>query len=181
MDAANVDLKAFSEDFYFRLTGGHLDPVLDTLKYLVHETPVWVELTTLIIPGQNDTEDELDRMSRWVVDQLGPDVPMHFSAFHPDYKMADVPPTPPESLELARRVAMRNGVRFAYTGNVVDREGGSTWCPECGKLLIERDWYRLGTWGLSADGHCSGCGCAIPGVFEARPGSWGAKRLPVRM
>jgi pyruvate formate lyase activating enzyme len=181
MDAANVDLKAFSEDFYFRLTGGHLDPVLDTLKYLVHETPVWVELTTLIIPGQNDSEDELDRMSRWVVDQLGPDVPMHFSAFHPDYKMTDVPPTPPESLELARRVAMRNGVRFAYTGNVVDREGGSTWCPECGNLLIERDWYRLGTWGLTEDGHCSGCGCAIPGVFEARPGSWGAKRLPVRM
>jgi pyruvate formate lyase activating enzyme len=181
MDAANVDLKAFSEDFYFRLTGGHLDPVLDTLKYLRHETDVWLELTTLIIPGHNDSDEELDRLTRWVVDELGPDVPLHFSAFHPDYKMTDVPATPPETLTRARRIALRNGVHFPYTGNVVDIEGGSTYCPGCGHLLIERDWYRLGEWGLDAQGRCTACGRAVPGVFEARPGTWGPKRMPVRM
>ncbi|MEJ2575921.1 MAG: AmmeMemoRadiSam system radical SAM enzyme [Gammaproteobacteria bacterium] len=181
MDAANVDLKAFSEDFYFRLTGGHLDPVLDTLKYLHEETDVWLELTTLLIPGENDSDEEIAGMARWVVEQLGPDVPLHFSAFHPDYKMVDVPPTPAETLSRARTIALRNGVHFAYTGNVVDREGGSTYCPDCGKLLIERDWYRLGAWGLTADGRCGDCARLIPGVFEARPGHWGSKRLPVRL
>ena len=181
MDAANVDLKAFTEDFYHKLTGGHLEPVLDTLRYLKHETSVWFELTTLLIPGENDSDEELDRMTRWVVQELGPDVPMHFTAFHPDWKMLDHPPTPPATLTRARDIARRNGVHYAYTGNVHDSAGGSTYCPQCGARVIERDWYELGSWGLDASGHCLACGGAIAGVFEAQPGHWGAKRQPVRM
>ncbi|MFM1891020.1 MAG: hypothetical protein RLZ44_97, partial [Pseudomonadota bacterium] len=181
MDAANVDLKAFTEDFYHKLTGGHLEPVLDTLRYLKHQTSVWFELTTLLIPGENDSDQELDEMTRWVVAELGPDVPMHFSAFHPDWKMLDHPPTPPATLTRARDIARRNGVHYAYTGNVHDSTGGSTYCPSCGALLIERDWYELGHWGLDAHGHCAACGAAVAGVFEAQPGSWGARRQPVRM
>jgi pyruvate formate lyase activating enzyme len=181
MDAANVDLKAFTDDFYHRLCGGHLQPVLDTLVYLKRETKVWVELTTLLISGENDSDAEIDAMTRWVVDNLGPDVPMHFTAFHPDWKMMDHPPTPSSTLGRARRIAIRNGVHYAYTGNVHDSEGGSTWCPGCGKCVIERDWYTLGEWGLDAQGRCAHCGTAIAGVFEARPGTWGARRQPVRM
>ncbi|MGD2075218.1 MAG: AmmeMemoRadiSam system radical SAM enzyme [Gammaproteobacteria bacterium] len=181
MDAANVDLKAFTERFYWKITGGHLQNVLETLEYLKKETRVWFELTTLLIPGENDSDEELDKMTRWVVDTLGPEVPMHFTAFHPDWKMLDTPPTPPATLSRARRIALQNGVRYAYTGNVHDSEGGSTWCHHCGALLIERDWYELGRWGLDAQGHCARCGTALPGVFEARPGTWGARRLPVRM
>jgi pyruvate formate lyase activating enzyme len=181
MDAANVDLKAFTDDFYHRLCGGHLQPVLDTLVYLKRETKVWLELTTLLIPGENDSEAEIDRMTKWVVAELGPDVPMHFTAFHPDWKMRDHPPTPPATLTRARAVAMTNGVRHAYTGNVHDSAGGSTWCPGCGTCVIERDWYTLGRWGLDAQGRCAKCGTAIAGVFEARPGNWGARRMPVRM
>jgi pyruvate formate lyase activating enzyme len=181
MDAANVDLKAFNERFYWKITGGHLQKVLDTLEYLKKETSVWFELTTLLIPGENDSDEELDKMTRWVVDTLGPEVPMHFTAFHPDWKMLDTPPTPPATLSRARRIALQNGVRYAYTGNVHDSDGGSTWCHNCGALLIERDWYELGQWGLDASGHCARCGTVLPGVFEARPGSWGARRLPVRL
>jgi len=181
MDAANVDLKAFTDDFYHRLCGGHLQPVLDTLVYLKRETKVWLELTTLLIPGENDSEAEIDRMTKWVVAELGPDVPMHFTAFHPDWKMRDHPPTPPATLTRARAVAMTNGVRHAYTGNVHDSAGGSTWCPGCGTCVIERDWYTLGRWGLDAQRRCAKCGTAIAGVFEARPGNWGARRMPVRM
>jgi len=181
MDAANVDLKAFSEHFYQRLCGGSLQPVLDTLVYLAHETEVWVELTTLLIPGHNDSDDEIDRMTRWVVSELGQDVPMHFSAFHPDFKMLDVRPTPPSTLTRARRIALDNGVRFAYTGNVHDRDGDSTCCASCGRLLIGRDWYELTSWSMDASGRCPACGAAIPGRFEDRPGTWGARRLPVRM
>ena len=181
MDAANVDLKAFTERFYWKITGGHLQNVLETLEYLKKETSVWFELTTLLIPGENDSSEELDKMTRWVVATLGPDVPMHFTAFHPDWKMLDTPPTPPATLTRARSIAMQNGVRYAYTGNVHDSEGGSTWCHHCGGLLIERDWYELGRWGLDAHGKCAKCGTALPGVFEAKPGTWGARRLPVRM
>ncbi|MET0025113.1 MAG: AmmeMemoRadiSam system radical SAM enzyme [Sedimenticola sp.] len=182
MDAANVDLKAFTEHFYHKLTGGHLQPILDNLLYLRYETDVWVELTTLLIPGENDSEKELNEMTAWVVEHLGPDVPMHFTAFHPDWKMRDKPPTPASTLTLAREIAMRNGVHYAYTGNVHDSSGGSTWCPECGKLLIERDWYQLGRWNLTDSGCCNGCGTQIAGVFDpSGPGTWGAKRLPVRM
>ncbi|WP_428604775.1 AmmeMemoRadiSam system radical SAM enzyme [Sedimenticola sp.] len=181
MDAANVDLKSFSDKFYHKLTGAHLQPVLDTLVYLKEQTNVWFELTTLLIPGENDSDEELTQMSRWVVANLGPDVPMHFSAFHPDWKMMDHPPTPPATLSRARQIALSNGVHYAYTGNVHDAAGGSTWCTGCGKLLIERDWYELGEWHLTADGHCAYCGQACPGVFEATPGNWGARRQPVRM
>ena len=181
MDAANVDLKAFTERFYHKLTGGHLQPVLDTLVYLKQETDVWFELTTLLIPGENDSDQELEEMTTWVVDNLGPDVPMHFTAFHPDWKMRDKPPTPPATLTRARGIALKNGVHFAYTGNVHDSQGGSTWCPNCGGLLIARDWYQLGAWNLSADGRCRFCDTPCAGVFEAQPGTWGARRLPVHM
>jgi len=181
MDAANVDLKGFTDRFYWKICGGHLQPVLETLEYLKHETRVWFELTTLLIPGENDSDAELNEMTQWVVDHLGPDVPMHFTAFHPDWKMLDKPPTPPDTLTRARRIALENGVRYAYTGNVHDARGGSTWCHACGQLLIERDWYVLGSWHLDAGGCCTQCGARIPGIFEARAGAWGPKRLPVRL
>ncbi len=181
IDAANVDLKAFTDDFYRRVTASRLQPVLDTLEVLVHELGVWVELTTLLIPGHNDGDDELDRMTRWVVEHLGPDVPMHFTAFHPDFKMRDVPPTPPSTLTRARRIALGNGIHHAYTGNVHDPEGGSTRCTGCGTVLVERDWYVLRRWHLTFDGRCASCGEPCPGVFEGPPGEWGARRQPVRL
>jgi len=181
MDAVNVDLKAFSEDFYHKITGSHLAPVLETLQYIKHETDVWLELTTLLIPGKNDSEKELDEMSRWVVDKLGPDVPMHFSAFHPDWKMMDVPPTPKQTLIRARDIALQNGVHYAYTGNVHNAAGDSTYCHHCGELLIGRDWYVLTDWRLTADGKCTACGTPCAGLFEAGHGHWGARRQPVQL
>ncbi len=181
LDAANVDLKAFTEDFYFQLTRSRLQPVLETLEYLRHETKVWFEITTLLIPGENDSPQEVERLSRWVVDRLGPDVPLHFSAFHPDFRMMDKPPTPHATLAMARRVAMEQGVRYAYVGNVNDLGRQSTYCHQCGERLIERDWYVLGRWGLDRGGCCASCGAPAAGVFEADPGTWGSKRLPVRL
>jgi pyruvate formate lyase activating enzyme len=181
LDAANVDLKGFTEDFYERLCSARLAPVLETLEYLHRETDVWFEITTLLIPGQNDSDDELRAMSSWVASHLGPDVPLHFSAFHPDWKMRDTPPTPPATLTRARTIAMQQGLHFVYTGNVHDSRGGSTWCPGCGGLLIWRDWYNLGAWNLDAQGRCKACGVAIPGHFEGQPGNWGARRQPVRL
>lgn len=181
MDAANVDLKAFTEDFYHKITGAHLAPVLETLEYIHHETGVWLELTTLLIPGKNDSDKEIDAMSQWVVEKLGPDVPMHFSAFHPDWKMLDVPATPRETLVRAREIAMKNGVRYAYTGNVHNEAGDSTYCHQCGERLIGRDWYVLTDWKLTADGKCASCGTPCAGVFEASHGNWGAQRQPVRL
>ena len=181
MDAANVDLKCFTEDFYQSLCTGHLSDVLDTLVYLKHETDVWFELTTLLIPGQNDSASEIDAMTQWVVQELGPDVPMHFTAFHPDWKMLDIPSTPHATLLQARRIALGNGVRYAYVGNVHDFEAESTYCHNCGERLIGRDWYVLSEWNLTADGHCTQCGEACAGVFEGGKGAWGPKRLPVRM
>ncbi len=180
VDAANIDLKAFTERFYHKLCGGHLEPVLETLKYLRQETRVWFELTTLLIPGENDSEKEIQEMTQWIMENLGPDIPLHFTAFHPDWKMRDIPATPASTLTSARKIALDNGLHFVYTGNVHDSSGGSTWCPECGKLLIERDWYVLGDWGLDDKGCCS-CGYHLPGVIEAHPGDWGAKRQPVRL
>jgi pyruvate formate lyase activating enzyme len=181
MDAANVDLKGFTEDFYRHVCGGHLRDVLDTLVYLVHETDVWVECTTLLIPGKNDSPAELDAMTKWVVAELGADVPMHFTAFHPDFKMMDIPPTPPATLTRARQIALDNGVRFAYTGNVHDPAGGSTRCPECNAVVIERDWYTLGTYALTDTGACRACGTQIPGRFGGPAGTWGARRQPVNL
>jgi pyruvate formate lyase activating enzyme len=181
MDAANVDLKGFTERFYYKVCGGELKPVLETLEYLKHETPVWFEITTLLIPGENDSDRELDELTQWVRSKLGPDVPLHFSAFHPDWKMLDTPHTPPATLTRAREIAMRNGLRYVYTGNVHDRDGGSTWCHKCGALLIERDWYELGHWGLDAQGRCLDCGEVLPGVLRGLPGTWGRRRQAVRL
>lgn len=181
MDAANVDLKAFTEDFYARLCTARLEPVLDTLKYLKHETDVWFEITTLLIPGENDSEAEIGRLVAWVIDNLGPDVPLHFSAFHPDWKMVSTPATPAATLKRARRIAVDGGVRYAYVGNVHDPEGDSTYCHACGGMLIGRDWYELSTWNLTADGRCGSCGTPCAGVFDGPPGTWGRKRQPVRL
>ena len=181
MDAANVDLKAFTDRFYHKICGGHLGPVLETLEYIYHETDAWLETTTLLIPGENDSDEELNEMTRWVVEHLGSDVPMHFSAFHPDWKMLDTPRTPTATLRRARRIAMENGVQFAYTGNVHDPEGDSTFCPGCKQLVIERDWYELGRWNLDERGACRNCGTQLAGHFDAHPGTFGARRVPVRM
>ena len=180
MDAANVDLKGFTEEFYHRTCCGELQPVLDTLIYLRHETSVWFEVTTLLIPGENDSPAELERAADWFAAHLGPDVPWHFTAFHPDYKMLDKPRTPPATLTRARAIARARGLRYVYTGNVHDPEGGGTWCPGCGRRLIERDRYALGEWQLK-DQHCAHCGFAIAGHFADRPGHWGNRRLPVRL
>jgi len=181
IDAANVDLKGFTGGFYHRVCLGRLDPVLDTLRYLKHETGVWLEITNLLIPGANDASHEIDAMTRWVAAELGPDVPVHFTAFHPDFKMRDRPPTPPVTLARARRIALDNGIRYAYTGNVHDAAGQSTYCQGCGELVIERDWYRLGAYRLTGDGRCAGCGTRMPGVFDGPPGTWGPRRRPVRL
>jgi pyruvate formate lyase activating enzyme len=181
MDAANVDLKGFTERFYYKVCGGELAAVLETLEYLKHETKVWFEITTLLIPGENDSDGEIDQMTQWIAGKLGADVPLHFTAFHPDWKMLDKPPTPPATLSRARHIALANGLHFVYTGNVHDREGGSTWCPKCGARVIERDWYQLGSWELTESGACRNCGAQIPGVFAGAPGDWGARRLGVRM
>ena len=179
VDAANIDLKSFDDGFYRSVCSGRLAPVLETLEYVARETSVWLEVTTLLIPGLNDSDGEIDALSRWVVEHLGPAVPLHFTAFHPDWKLRDRPPTPPQTLTRARAIARANGVRHAYTGNVDDREGQSTGCHACGALLIERDWYELRAWNLTPDGRCPSCGEACAGVFEERPGTWGARRLPV--
>jgi pyruvate formate lyase activating enzyme len=179
IDAANVDLKAFSEDFYQHVCGAKLPAVLDTLEYLHTETNVWIELTTLLIPGLNDSDSEIGSMTSWVVEHLGPDVPMHFTAFHPDFKMLDIPPTPPETLVRARRIAKANGINHAYTGNIHDQESQSTYCPGCSELVIERDWYEIGRYRLDGSGRCEMCGTRVPGVFDGPAGGWGAKRRPV--
>ena len=181
MDAANIDLKGFTEDFYSKLCTGALGPVLDTLVYIKHETKVWLEITTLLIPGQNDSEAELQAMTQWVMEKLGPDVPLHFSAFHPDYRMTDIQGTPPATLMRARRIAHDNGLRYVYTGNIHDKDGGSTYCHGCGTRLIGRDWYELSDWNLTADGKCNKCGAACAGVFDAKPGRWGRRREPIRL
>ena len=181
IDAANVDLKAFTDRFYWKICGAHLQPVLETLLYLKHETSVWFELTTLLIPGENDSDQEIDQMTQWVVENLGTHVPMHFTAFHPDWKMLDKPNTPPATLTRARGIALQNGVKYVYTGNVHDKSGSSTYCHDCGNILIGRDWYVLSDWNLDENGHCNSCGTVCPGVFETHPGNWGAKRLPVDM
>ena len=181
MDAANVDLKAFSERFYRKLCGGDLHTVMDTLLYLKEKTNVWVEITTLLIPGENDSDKELRELSCWVAKALGPDVPLHFTAFHPDWKMQATPPTPAATLLRARDIARAAGVRHVYTGNVHDEEGGSTYCHSCGRRLIGRDWYRLSEWNLDEKGACRFCGTVCAGVFEAQPGDWGARCVPVRL
>ena len=179
MDAANVDLKAFTEGFYHKITASHLAPVLETLQYLQQETKVWLEITTLLIPGHNDSEKELHELATWVRENLGRDVPLHFSAFHPDYKMLNEPATPPETLRLARKIALEQGLRFVYVGNVHDVEGDTTYCPSCRAPAIVRDWYQILEYRLDASGHCGKCGAEIPGRFSPKAGSFGRRRIPI--
>ena len=181
MDAANIDLKAFTDGFYRRLCGGALAPVLETLEYVHHETRVWLELTTLLIPGENDTDAEVHALSDWVATHLGPEVPLHFTAFHPAWRLQDRPPTPPDTLVRARAIGLSHGLRHVYTGNVADPEGASTWCHQCGCRLIARDRYALDTYELTNTGHCGRCGAACAGRFDGPAGSWGDRRLPVRL
>jgi pyruvate formate lyase activating enzyme len=181
IDAANVDLKGFSESFYRGLCSAELAPVLETLIYLKHETDVWLEITTLLIPEENDSDAELSELSAWVVSNLGTEVPLHFTAFHPDFRMRDRPPTPPETLSRARGIAKRHGIHHVYTGNVHDEEGQSTYCHACGERLIGRDWYTITAWNLRDGGDCGSCGAPCAGIFREEPGSWGARRRPVQL
>lgn len=180
MDAANIDLKAFTEDFYRKICSGHLQPVLDTLKYLRHETDVWFEVTTLLIPDENDGDTELHAAADWFTENLGPDVPWHFTAFHPDFKMLGQRRTPETTLKRARTIARSKGLHHVYTGNVHDVAGGSTWCPDCDQLLIERDWYELGEYNLTLN-RCPRCDTEIAGRFNEHPGTWGRRRKPIRI
>ncbi len=181
MDAANVDLKGFTDDFYFKLTGARLAPVLDTLQYVAHETDCWLELTTLLIPGHNDSREELEAMTRWVAEHLGREVPLHFTAFHPDYRMDEVPPTPPATLRLARRIAQENGLRHVYTGNVHDREGATTLCTGCGAPVVARDWHAILDYALTDDGACPHCATPVAGRFGRYRQGFGRRRIPVRI
>ncbi|MBI3527581.1 MAG: AmmeMemoRadiSam system radical SAM enzyme [Betaproteobacteria bacterium] len=179
MDAANVDLKGFTDEFYVKLTGSTLQPVLDTLKYLRHETDVWFEVTTLLIPTKNDSDEELVQLSRWMSTELGTDVPLHFTAFHPDYKLDNLPPTPASTLTRAREIAIGEGLKYVYTGNVHDIEGGTTFCSGCGTGLIVRDWHRILIYRVSAEGRCTSCGRAIAGRFGKFEKPFGPRRIPV--
>ena len=181
IDAANIDLKAFTEDFYRRITGSQLGKVLETLSYLKHETDVWFEITNLIIPGENDSEKELNQMTEWIASELGTDVPLHFSAFHPDWKMRDKPRTSLQTLQRARSIAIMNGLKYVYTGNVHDREGDTTYCYECGAELIIRDWYKIKAWMFQDRGKCPECNAACAGIFDSEHGVWGAKRMPIQL
>jgi pyruvate formate lyase activating enzyme len=181
MDAANVDLKGFTDDFYWKICGGRLQPVLDTLVYLVKETQVWTEITTLLIPGQNDSDEELRAQCKWIRQNLGPDVPLHFTAFHPDWKMRDVAATPPATLTRAREIAQLAGLNYVYTGNVRDEAGGSTHCPACEHPVIVRDWYQIKDYRLNEAGACMACGARIAGRFQKFGKPFGPRRIPVKL
>ncbi|MBI1195433.1 MAG: AmmeMemoRadiSam system radical SAM enzyme [Gammaproteobacteria bacterium] len=181
IDAVNVDLKSFKEDFYWKICGGHLEPILDTLKYLVHETKIWTEITTLLIPGHNDSEAEVDAACAWILEHLGQDVPVHFTAFHPDFRMRDIPPTPLETVRRARRQAISAGLRYVYTGNVYDTDGGTTYCPSCGQAVIVRNGYDITTYHLDDDGRCLNCKTAIPGRYRHFNSAYGNRRQPVHL
>ncbi len=180
MDAANVDLKGFTEGFYRRLTLSHLEPVLETLQWIRHKTNVWLEITNLMIPGENDSPEEVEQMCRWIASNLGTDVPVHFTAFHPAYRLPDKPCTPQATLARAREQALAAGLKYVYSGNVPNRKGQSTYCPGCGECVIERKGYSIGAYRLNRN-RCSTCHTVIPGVFGERKGSWGNRRMPVSM
>lgn len=181
IDAANVDLKAFTDEFYYKLTGSHLQPVLDTLIYLKHETDVWFEITTLLIPGKNDSDEELSALCKWIKKELGAEVPLHFSAFHPDHKMPDIPATPVATLVRARNIALEQGLHHVYTGNVHNEEGDTTFCASCHSPLIVRDWYQIKQYRLNKEGRCPDCGTALAGRFDEKAGNFGARRIPIAM
>ena len=152
MGATNVDLKAFTEDFYRKLTGAKLSTILDTLQYIKHSTNIWLEITTMLIPKQNDSAKEIEKMSQWIVENLGQDVPLHFTAFFPAWKMQDFPPTLAKTLKLAREIAIKNGLKYVYTGNIHDTIGSNTYCHNCNAILIERDYYKILTYNLDQNG-----------------------------
>ncbi len=179
MDAANIDLKAFSPEFYRKLTASDIGPVLDSIAYTVQETDCWVEVTTLLIPGENDSDGEIEALSRWMVETCGPDVPLHFTAFHPDHRMLSHPRTPPATLRRARAIALSHGLNHVYVGNVHDVAAQSTYCPACGARAIERDWHKITSWNLDDHGACLTCGTPLPGRFDGPPGSQGRKRRRV--
>jgi pyruvate formate lyase activating enzyme len=181
MDAANVDLKAIDDDFYRRVSLGRLAPVLDTLEAVAATGRTWLEVTTLLIPGLNDGDADINALTRWLGEHLGHNVPLHFTAFHPDHRMRDRPPTPPSTLTRARRIALDSGLRHVYTGNVHDPDGQSTRCPGCARIVVGREGYTITAWRLREAGCCAGCGTRLPGVFEAQPGAWGARRQPLRV
>lgn len=181
MDAVNIDLKGFTDRFYRKLTGSGIGPVLDSIRYAVNETPCWVELTTLLIPGENDSTAELEQLSQWVLDECGPDVPLHFTAFHPDHRMLDHDPTPLETLLRARSIARMAGLRHVYIGNAHHPQAQSSYCHGCGARVIGRDWHMLSDWKLDDHGLCTACGTRFPGVIQGPPGEWGRKRQPIRM
>lgn len=181
MDAANVDLKGFSDSFYRQVIGGRLAPVLDTINYLIHQTRVWTELTCLLIPGHNDASSDLREMCRWIHDELGPDVPLHFTAFHPDYRMRTLPPTPPRTLARARLIGLEAGLRYVYTGNVHDPDGQTTYCPNCDSPVIRRDRYTIQSYNCDSRGNCAVCGTGLAGRFSSAPGTLGSRRIPVRI
>ncbi len=180
MDATNIDLKAFNDRFYQKLTGSKIQPVLDTIEYVANETDTWLELTTLLIPGENDSEKEIAEMSEWILEHCGADIPLHFTKYHPDYRMMDNPATPFSTLEKARDIALKTGLNYVYTGNVTDPDGQATYCPHCGEKVIERHFYEISGWQLE-NGCCSHCHTPIAGVFEEKPGTWGNQRLPIRL
>jgi pyruvate formate lyase activating enzyme len=181
IDAANIDLKGFTDSFYKRLCTGSLGAVLETLAYLKHETKVWLEITTLLIPEENDSPTEIEALSAWIVENLGPDVPLHFTRFHPDWKMGDRAPTPVATLEAARSIAQSLGLRYVYTGNIHDEAGQSTYCHVCGSRVIGRNWYDITLWNLSDDGRCESCGTPCAGIFAGACGAWGGRRRPLRV
>ncbi len=181
MDAANIDLKAFTERFYRKITGSHLAPVLDTLQWIKHESDTWLEITTLLIPDENDSNSEIEAMCQWIANELGPNVPLHFTAFHPDYKMGHKPATSLQTLLRAHHIAKSNGLNYVYTGNVRHPETDSTYCHNCNKPVIGRDNYQLTDWQLNSNGDCRYCGTQCAGVFEEQPGNWGPKRVPLRI
>jgi pyruvate formate lyase activating enzyme len=181
MDAANVDLKGFTNDFYVKYCAGQLQPILDTLIYLKRETKTWFEITTLLIPTLNDSDAEIHALVDWISRELGPDVPLHFTAFHPDWKLDTLPPTPPATLQHARSIALAAGLHYVYTGNVHDRTGGTTFCPNCQAALVERDWYEIPAYHLDDSGHCPHCGHTIAGRFTHYERPFGAQRIPVSM
>ncbi|MBB5018056.1 pyruvate formate lyase activating enzyme [Chitinivorax tropicus] len=181
MDAANVDLKGFTDEFYVKLCGARLSPILDTLLYLKHETQVWLEITTLLIPTLNDSTQEITRLCEWIMNELGPDVPLHFTAFHPDYKLGDLPATPASTLHHARHIARQTGLHYVYTGNIIDIEGGTTYCPSCQKPVVVRDWHALLTYDIDANGCCAHCQTPLQGRFSSGEKPFGRRRIPIHI
>ncbi|WP_425099075.1 AmmeMemoRadiSam system radical SAM enzyme [Tropicibacter sp. S64] len=181
MDAVNIDLKGFTDRFYQKLTGSRLAPVLDSITFAVHDAACWVELTTLVIPGENDSAAELRALASWVRCNCGPDVPLHFTAFHPQFRMMETPKTSLAALLRARDIARGAGLNHVYVGNVHHEAGQSTYCSGCRTKVIGRDWYALGDWHLDEKGHCLTCGTALPGRISGPPGTWGRKRQPVAL